>query len=88
MTTTTSPSPADDLAQRATALVAGWRNRPVTREAWHAADDLIMEMYPYDEERATAAHRKLCESYEQWLATQPVAADAAPTIRQASLLDL
>lgn len=80
------PSPADVLANRAGALINNWKRRHVTVADFHAADDAIIEMYQYDEARATAAHIKLCEQYEAFLAYQTNSAqDEAPALQPALL---
>lgn len=63
-----SPDPTvTTLLRHATALITGWRSRPVPRAAWHRADDLLLQAALLDEKRAMPVWAWLTEEYEIWL---------------------
>lgn len=61
-----------NLMRHATALVTGWRTRPVPREAWHRADDLLLQAALLDTDATIPTWEWLAREYEAWqlVATQ------------------
>jgi hypothetical protein len=56
-----------NLIRHATTLVTGWRTRPVPREAWHEADDILMTAALLDEQRVMPVWEWLTAEYEEWV---------------------
>lgn len=63
----------DVLAQNVGDLIAGgkWTEAEVTRDDWHFAEELLIDMALLDEEgayeRAMAGMERLAQQYERWL---------------------
>ena len=62
----TTPAPVTNLIRHATALIIGWRTRPVPRAAWHRADDLLLQAALLDEAATLPTWECLTEEYEAW----------------------
>jgi hypothetical protein len=56
-----------NLIRHATSLVVGWRTRPVPREAWHEADDILQTAALLDEQRVMPVWEWLTAEYEEWV---------------------
>ncbi len=62
----TTPAPVTNLIRHATALITGWRTRPVPRKVWHRADDLLLQAALLDEAATLPTWAWLTEEYEAW----------------------
>jgi len=56
-----------NLIRHATALVSGWRTRPVPREVWHRADDLLQQAALLDEDSVMPVWSWRAREYEAWV---------------------
>lgn len=59
------------LISAAFAKVAGWEQKKISRVAWHAADDLMMQAALVDEEAVQEDWERLATMYEAWLHRRP-----------------